>query len=70
MKTLLVQGGRLIGIVGLLSMLFSLGARLAGHYTLGTYATGTLMLGGIGAVSAGCFLQLCAFVESRGGPSA
>lgn len=70
MKTLLVQGGRLIGILGLLSMLISIAARLAGHYTLGSYATGTLMLAGIGAVSAGCFLQLCVFSEMPRGPRA
>lgn len=70
MKTLLVRGGRLIGFIGLLSMLFSIAARLAGNYTLGSFGTGTLMLGGIGGVSAGCFLQLCAFTEPQRPPRA
>jgi hypothetical protein len=63
MNALLFNGGRLAGVTGLLLMAFSIVARLAGNFTLGGFGTGTLMLAGIGAVSAGAFLLLWAVAE-------
>lgn len=63
MKTTLLRAGQLIGLIGLLLMAVAIVARVAGHFTLGGFATGTLMLAGIGAVSAGCFLLLLLLVD-------
>jgi hypothetical protein len=66
MNALALMGGRLIGLLGVLLMAVSVAARLAGNFTLGGFATGTLMLAGIAAVSAGCFLLLWVLVERAG----
>lgn len=58
MSTVLQKLGQLSGLFGILLMLVSVGARLAGNFTLGAYATGTLLIAGIAAVSVGCFLLL------------
>lgn len=58
MSRLIVRGGQAAGLVGVLLMAVSVAARLAGSFHLGGFATGTLMLAGIGAVSVGCFLLL------------
>jgi hypothetical protein len=63
MNTVLLLGGRLIGLLGILSMAVSVAARLAHNFTLGGFETGTLLLAGIGAVSVGCFLLLWMLVE-------
>jgi hypothetical protein len=67
MNTVLVQGGRLIGLLGILVMAVSVVARLAHNFTLGGFATGTLLLAGIGAVTVGCFLLLWRLAELKGG---
>lgn len=59
MKTMLLRAGQSIG---LLLMAVAVVARMAGHFILGGFATGTLMLAGIGAVGAGCFLLLMLLV--------
>lgn len=58
MNELLFRGGQLVGLVGVLLMVVGVIARLAGMYSVGGFAAGTLMLAGIGAVSVGCFLLL------------
>ena len=60
---LLLRGGKLAGLIGILLIVVSVAARLAGKFTLGGFASGTLMLAGIGAVSVGCFLLLWLLVE-------
>ena len=51
MDTLLLRAGQAAGLVGLALLVFAVAARLAGHFVVGGLATGTLMLGGIGAMS-------------------
>jgi hypothetical protein len=63
MNNLLLRGGQLVGVLGIVLMAVSVGARLAGKFTLGSYASGTLLLGGIGAVVVACFLLLWALAE-------
>ena len=58
MNAVLLNGGKMAGALGILVMLIAVLARVAGNYTLGGYATSTLLLAGIGAVSVGCFLLL------------
>lgn len=55
--------GLVAGLAGIALLLISVLARLAGHFTLGTFATGTLMLAGLSAVSVGCFLLLWAMTS-------
>ena len=59
----LLRGGQLAGLIGILLIVVSVAARLAGKFTPGGFASGTLMLAGIGAVSVGCFLLLWLLVE-------
>jgi len=63
MNDLLLRGGQLAGAVGVLLMVVAVLGRLAGRFSLGGFATGTLMLAGIGAVSVGCFLLLWLLAE-------
>lgn len=63
MSRLIVRGGQAAGLVGVLLMVVSVAARLAGNFHLGGFATGTLMLAGIGAVSVGSFLLLWSLAE-------
>lgn len=60
---LLLRVGQLAGLLGILLIVVSVVARLAGRFTLGGFATGTLMLAGIGAVSVGCFLLMWLLAE-------
>jgi hypothetical protein len=61
--SLLLRGGQLTGLIGILLIVVSVVARLGGKFTLGGFATGTLMLAGMGAVSVGCFLLLWLLAE-------
>ena len=63
MGAVLLRGGQLAGLIGILLIVVSAVARLAGKFTLGGFATGTLMLAGIGALSVGCFLLLWLIAE-------
>jgi hypothetical protein len=63
MNTVLLQGGRLFGLLGILVMTVSAAARLTHNFTLGGFQTGTLLMAGIGAVSVGCFSLLWLLVE-------
>ena len=63
MDSFLLRGGQLAGLVGILLIVVSAAARLTGNFALGGFAAGTLMLGGIGAVSVGAFLLLWLLVD-------
>ena len=63
MNALLLRGGQLVGLLGVLMLVISVAARLAGHFTLFHFQLVTLMLAGIGAVSVGCFLLLWSVAE-------
>ncbi len=63
MNTVLRKGGQSIGLLGIVLMVVSVVARLAGSFTLAGFSTGTLLLAGIGGVSVGCFLLLWALGE-------
>ncbi len=63
MNAVLLTGGQLVGVLGMLMIAVALVARLAGNFTLGGFATGSLMLAGIGAVSVGCFLLLWSIAQ-------
>ena len=65
MNSILRPSGLLIGMLGLLLMAVAVAARLARHFTLGGFETGTLMLVGVAAVNVGCFLLLWLLVEER-----
>jgi hypothetical protein len=58
MSTLLHRVAQVVGLVGILLMVVSVAARLAGSFWLAGFATGTLLQAGIGAVTVGCFLFL------------
>lgn len=63
MSAVLLRGGQLAGVLGMLLMGVSVAARLTGRFMLGGYATGSLLLAGVGAVSVGCFLLLWLLAE-------
>jgi hypothetical protein len=65
MANLLRRLGQSIGMLGILLMLVSLVLRLAGEFWVAGFATGTLMVAGIGAVCLGSFLLLCWVSERR-----
>jgi len=52
-----------VGLLGIVLMAVSVAARLAGRYWVGDFQAGTLLLGGLGAVTVGCFLLLWAMSE-------
>ena len=63
MTSILLRFGQGSGLIGLVLIVASAIFRLAGHFTLGSFATSTLLLAGISAVSGGCFLLLWVLVE-------
>ena len=63
MDSFLLKGGQLAGLFGIVLIVVSVAVRLAGNFALGGFAAGTLMLGGIGAVSVGAFLLLWLLVD-------
>jgi hypothetical protein len=65
MNIALLRAGQLVGLVGLMLMAVSVAARLGGNFTLGGFATGTLLLAGIGGVTAGCFFVLLWLAADR-----
>jgi hypothetical protein len=65
MDRILLRGGQVAGVVGMLLIAVSFVARLAGKFTLGPLATGTLLLAGVAAVVVGCFLLLWLLADNR-----
>jgi hypothetical protein len=55
--------GRLAGIAGALACLVAVAVRAGGSYWLAGLQVGTLLLGGIGAMVAGCFCLLWVLVS-------
>ena len=53
-----IWAGRIVGIIGLLVCALAVLARVTGHYTLGGFQVGTLLVAGIAALAAACFLLL------------
>lgn len=64
MAYLLIWIGRLAGCLGVLVFAFALGARVAGHWTLGAVQIGTLFQLGVGTMVLGC-LAYCAELAER-----
>lgn len=58
MNAITSGAGRLVGLLGTVLVTVAAVARLAGYYELAGFGTGTMMLGGIGVTSVGCFLLL------------
>jgi hypothetical protein len=50
--------GRILGIVGLVLCAVAVLGRISGHYTLGGFQVGTVLIAGIAALAAACFLLL------------
>ena len=55
MDELMLNGGRLVGVLGAILIAIAGAARVAGQFWIGGYQVGTLMTAGIAAVSLGCF---------------
>jgi hypothetical protein len=60
MDKLMIPVGRLVGSIGMLVVLLAVAARALGHFWIGGLQTGTILLGGIGAIGIGSFLLLFA----------
>ena len=58
MKALIYRVGQLIGLLGILLVVFAGGARLMGHHRYGDFDAATLLRLGADAVTVGCFLLL------------
>jgi hypothetical protein len=67
MNDVLLWLGRLAGVAGLAVCAVAGLARVSGAYWLGAFQVGTLLLGGIALLAAGCFLLLL-FVTRRTDP--
>ena len=57
--------GRLAGAVGVLICVLAVIVRIGGHYTFGGFEVGTLFLGGIAAMVAGCWCLLLPTASRR-----
>ena len=66
MKSALVWIGRVAGAIGVAICALGSVARVTGHYTVGSYQVGTLLLAGTAAMVAGC-LALVWALSSRDG---
>ena len=65
MNSPLVVVGRFIGVIGVLICAVAFGVRVQGNYLLGGYPVGTLFIGGIAAMVAGCLFILLALAGRR-----
>ena len=63
MQRLLISVGRAGGIVGVILCALAVAVRLRGIYEFAGFQTGTLLLGGIAAMVAGCLGYLAAIAE-------
>ena len=57
--------GRLAGIAGVLVCALAVAVRIGGNYVLGGFQVGTLLLGGIAAMVAGCLALLWSLSARR-----
>ncbi|MGE5668550.1 MAG: hypothetical protein ACM338_10190 [Betaproteobacteria bacterium] len=68
MNGALVLFGRAVGAIGVAICVLASAARITGHYTLGSYQAGTLLLAGTASMVAGCLALLWAMSSrDRGG---
>lgn len=58
--------GKTVGVIGVVVGAVAALERVSGHYAVGSFQVGTLLLVGIAAIVAGCFALLWA-LTSRGG---
>lgn len=65
MDQLMLNGGRVLGLVGLLLAAFAVVSRLMGHYVIGGFQSVTLLMAGMAALLAGCFGLLWALTAQR-----
>lgn len=66
MKSALVWVGRAAGTIGVAVCALGSVARITGHYTVGSYQVGTLLLAGTAAMAAGCLALLWALTSGDG----
>jgi hypothetical protein len=69
MERIFLAVGWLAGALGLVLTAFAAGGRLAGHYWLGSYQAGTVLLGGMALMMVACLGFLAALVLGRGSGS-
>ena len=67
MSAILVWIGRVAGVIGVLVCALGAIARVTGHYTVGNYQAGTLLLAGIASMVAGCLALLWAITSRDDG---
>ena len=65
MDQLMLNGGRVAGLVGLLLVAVAVVARLMGMYVIGGFQAATLLMAGMGALLVGCFALLWVLADSR-----
>jgi len=65
MDQLMLNGGRVAGLVGLLLVAVAVVARLMGMYVIGGFQAATLLMAGMGALLVGCFALLWVLAGSR-----
>ncbi len=65
MTSILSTIGRVVGALGVLLTLFAGLWRILGNFWLGSFSTGTVLLGGMGGMLIGCFLLLAAMPARR-----
>jgi uncharacterized membrane protein len=65
MDQLMLNGGRVLGLIGLLVAAFAVVARLMGYYVVGGFQAATLLAGGMGVLLAGCFALLWVLTAER-----
>ena len=57
--------GRLAGVAGLLVSALAVAVRIGGHYILGGFQVGTLLLAGVAAMVVGCLALLWSISARR-----
>ena len=64
MNKWLLSIGRLAGVVGVLMVAFAAISRVQGHYDLGGYGVGMLLVAGVAAMVFGCLCFLAVLTNS------
>lgn len=65
MNSLFLRAGQAAGFLGLAICAFAAIVRLSGQYWIAGFQLGTLLLGGIACIAAGCFLLLLRIADER-----
>ena len=58
MNTILLGVGRVAGFAGAIMCALAVVLRIGGHYTIGNFQLGTLLVAGIAAMTGACFCLL------------